>query len=121
MYNDGLSQPNTNPDNSGPIVRRPMELPTTAGCDTAQDRTRVCSDSSSTEMQCLRPLCHSGGTQQGSRCLSQWHGICVLYVIADVLRYYFFFALSEALVEYMILSIVKAKLKTTQRLSHNTW
>ena len=26
-----------------------------AGCDTAWSRTRVCSDASSTEMQCLRP------------------------------------------------------------------
>ena len=33
-----------------------MGLPITAGCDTARDQTRVCSDTSSTEMQCLRPL-----------------------------------------------------------------
>uniref|UniRef100_A0A4W5PN94 Protein kinase domain-containing protein n=1 Tax=Hucho hucho TaxID=62062 RepID=A0A4W5PN94_9TELE len=43
--------PSTNP--AGPIVRRPMGLPFTAGCDTARDRTRVSSDASSTEMQSL--------------------------------------------------------------------
>uniref|UniRef100_A0A4W5R601 Uncharacterized protein n=1 Tax=Hucho hucho TaxID=62062 RepID=A0A4W5R601_9TELE len=31
-----------------------MALPITAGCDTAWNRTRVCSDASSTEMQYLR-------------------------------------------------------------------
>jgi hypothetical protein len=49
-----------NPDNVVPIVRRSMGLLITGGCDTAQDRTQVCSDTSSTVMQCLRPLCHSG-------------------------------------------------------------
>ena len=37
-----------------------MGLSITAGCYTARNQTRVCSDASSTEMQCLRPLCHSG-------------------------------------------------------------
>ncbi|KAK6318410.1 hypothetical protein J4Q44_G00117010 [Coregonus suidteri] len=32
-----------------------MALPVTAGCDTAWDRTLVCSDASSIAMQCLRP------------------------------------------------------------------
>ena len=32
-----------------------------AGYDTAWDQTRVCSDASSSVMQCLRPLYHSGG------------------------------------------------------------
>ena len=32
-YNDSLPRPN--PDDAGPIVRRPMGLPITAGCDTA--------------------------------------------------------------------------------------
>ena len=41
-------------------MRRTMGLPITAGCDIAQDRTRVCSDASSTEMQSLRLLHHSG-------------------------------------------------------------
>ena len=41
-------------------MRSTMGLPITAGCDTAQDLTRVCSDTSSTEMQCLRPLRQSG-------------------------------------------------------------
>jgi hypothetical protein len=33
IYNDDLHRPN--PDNVGPIVRRPMGLPITDGCDTA--------------------------------------------------------------------------------------
>jgi hypothetical protein len=37
-----------------------MVLPITAVCDTAWNWTKVCSDASSTEMQCLRPLHHSG-------------------------------------------------------------
>uniref|UniRef100_A0A4W5PBU5 Rab effector MyRIP/Melanophilin domain-containing protein n=1 Tax=Hucho hucho TaxID=62062 RepID=A0A4W5PBU5_9TELE len=36
-----------------------MGLPIMAGCDTAWNRTRVCNDTSNTEMQCLRPLRHS--------------------------------------------------------------
>jgi hypothetical protein len=31
-----------------------------AGYNTAWNRTGVCSDASSTEMLCLRPLCHLG-------------------------------------------------------------
>jgi hypothetical protein len=58
IYNDGLSQ--SNPKEAGPIVHRPMGLPITAGCDTAWNQTRVCRDYSSTEIQCLTPLCHSG-------------------------------------------------------------
>ena len=50
--------PNTN--DTGPIVPHPKGHPITAGCDTAWDRTRVCSDTSSTEMQCLKPQLHSG-------------------------------------------------------------
>ena len=46
-------------DDAEPIVRHPMGLPIMAGCDTAQDWTRVCSDTSSTKMQCLRQLRHS--------------------------------------------------------------
>ena len=52
--------PNLNPDDAGPIVLRPMGLPITAGCDTAWNRTRVCSDAPSTDMQCFIPLPHSG-------------------------------------------------------------
>ena len=44
----------------GQNLHHPMGLPITAGCDTAQDKTRVCGDASSTEMQCLRLLRHSG-------------------------------------------------------------
>uniref|UniRef100_A0A8K9VE35 Seizure related 6 homolog like n=1 Tax=Oncorhynchus mykiss TaxID=8022 RepID=A0A8K9VE35_ONCMY len=53
--------PSLNPDDAGPIVRRPMGLPITAGWDTARDQTWVCNNASSTVMQCLRPLRHSGG------------------------------------------------------------
>jgi hypothetical protein len=35
-------------DDTGPLVCRPVGLPITAGCDTAQDRTTVCSDTSRT-------------------------------------------------------------------------
>ena len=52
--------PNPNPDDAGTIMRHPMGLPITAGSDTEWNQTRVCSDSSSTEMQCLRPLPQSG-------------------------------------------------------------
>ena len=38
------AKPSPNPDDAGPIVRRLMGLPVTASCDTAWDRTRVCSD-----------------------------------------------------------------------------
>ena len=54
------AKPCPNPDNAGPIVRRLMGLPVTTGCDTAWDRTQVCSDTSSTAMQCLRLLRNSG-------------------------------------------------------------
>ena len=40
---------------------RPMGLPIMAGCDSAWNLTRVSSDASSMEMQCLRPLHHLGG------------------------------------------------------------
>ena len=40
-----------NPDDAGPNVGHPMGLPITVSCDTAWNRTRVCSDASSTEMQ----------------------------------------------------------------------
>ena len=54
------SQP-ANPSQTGttPIVRRLMGLLVAAGCDTARDQTRICSDASSTAKQCLRPLRHS--------------------------------------------------------------
>ena len=58
IYNDGLPRPN--PDDAGPIVRRPMGLPITAGYDAAWIRTTDCSDTSCTEKQCLRTLRHSG-------------------------------------------------------------
>jgi hypothetical protein len=43
-----------------------MGLPMTAGCDTAWNQIRVSSDASSTEMQCLRPLRHSGPQDNAS-------------------------------------------------------
>ena len=48
IYNDGVPRSNPNLDNAGPIVRRPMGL--NHGW---VNRTRVCNDASSTEMQCL--------------------------------------------------------------------
>ena len=53
------AKPSPNSDNAGPIVHRPMGLPITASCDTAWNRTRVCSDASSTAIQCLITLPHS--------------------------------------------------------------
>ena len=47
-------------------MRRPMGLPITAGCDTAWYRTRVCSDASRTEMQCIRSLPDSGAPTLGA-------------------------------------------------------
>ena len=47
IYNDGLHQPNL--DDAGTIVRRALGLPITAGCDTAWNRNRVCSDASSSD------------------------------------------------------------------------
>ena len=61
------AKPSPNLDDTGPIVRRPTGLPITAGCDTALGRTRVFSDTSNTEMQCLRPLRHSGVGSRGER------------------------------------------------------
>ena len=58
--NDGLPQPN--PPLTRTTVRHPMGHPITAGCDTARDQTRVCIDTSSTDMQCLIPLCHRGAS-----------------------------------------------------------
>jgi hypothetical protein len=58
IYNDSLHQPNL--DDTGPIVHHPMGLPITAGCDSLDLNQVVCSDTSSAEMQCLRPLHHLG-------------------------------------------------------------
>jgi hypothetical protein len=55
------AKPSPNPDDVGPIVHRLMCLPVLASCDTALDRTRICSDASSTAMQYLRSLGYSGG------------------------------------------------------------
>uniref|UniRef100_A0A674BYE9 Large ribosomal subunit protein eL30 n=1 Tax=Salmo trutta TaxID=8032 RepID=A0A674BYE9_SALTR len=53
-------RPNPNPDDAGPNVGNSMGRPITAGCDSAWNRTRVCSDASSTEMQYHIALRHSG-------------------------------------------------------------
>ena len=50
----------SNHNDAGPNVRHPMDLLIAAGCDTVGNLTRICSDASSTEMQCLRLLHHSG-------------------------------------------------------------
>ena len=47
IYNDGLPRPN----DAGPIVHRPMELPIMAGYSLESNQD-LC-DASSTEMQCL--------------------------------------------------------------------
>ena len=47
------AEPSPNPKDAGPIVRRLMGLPVTAGCDRDWDQTWVCSDASSTVMQGL--------------------------------------------------------------------
>ena len=67
IYNEG---------NTGPIVRRSMGLPITASRDTTWNRTRVFSDTSSTEMQCLRPLHHSGAQMAVSPKLTQTFPYC---------------------------------------------
>ena len=64
IYNDSIPQQKPDPDDAGPIVRRPIGLPMTAGCDTAWNLTRDCSDSSSTERQYLRLLHHSGEKEE---------------------------------------------------------
>jgi hypothetical protein len=53
------AKPSPNPDDAGPIVRRPMSLHVVAGCDRAWTRT-ISSGTASTAMQYLRPLrlCH---------------------------------------------------------------
>uniref|UniRef100_A0A8C7G5G7 FYVE, RhoGEF and PH domain containing 4a n=1 Tax=Oncorhynchus kisutch TaxID=8019 RepID=A0A8C7G5G7_ONCKI len=43
-----LAKPYPNQDDAGPIVHCLMDLQGAAGCDTAQDRTRICSNASST-------------------------------------------------------------------------
>ena len=50
------AKPSPNQDDAGPIVPRPMGLPIAAVCDTARDRTRVCSEAS-------KPPRHSGGVK----------------------------------------------------------
>uniref|UniRef100_A0AAZ3PQH3 Tc1-like transposase DDE domain-containing protein n=1 Tax=Oncorhynchus tshawytscha TaxID=74940 RepID=A0AAZ3PQH3_ONCTS len=45
-----------------------MGLPITTSCDTAWNRTRVCSDASSTEMQCVRILHHLGAQHTSRLC-----------------------------------------------------
>jgi hypothetical protein len=47
-----------------------------AGCDTAWNRTRVCSDASSTEMQCLRPLHHPGAQNNHKNVLTFYSIVC---------------------------------------------
>jgi hypothetical protein len=57
-----LAKPSPNPDDAGPIVRRPMGLPVVSSCDRAWTQTQnLSSSTASIEMQCLRPLRHSGG------------------------------------------------------------
>ena len=55
--------PGPNTDGAGPIVRHPMGLPITAGCDTAWKPTRVCSDASSSVLLCLSEAAVPLGSQ----------------------------------------------------------
>jgi hypothetical protein len=55
------AKPSPNPDIAGPIVCSLMDHLVAAGCDTAWDRTRICSNTASTAMQCIRTVHHSGG------------------------------------------------------------
>ena len=55
------AKPSPNPDDAGLIVRSLMGLLVAAGCNTARDQTRVCSDISSTATQCLSPRASRGG------------------------------------------------------------
>ena len=64
-----------------------MGLPITDVCETAQDRTRVCGDTSSTEMQCLRPLRHLGALFYRTTDVFSLHAsmsvACLLYTDQD--------------------------------------
>jgi hypothetical protein len=65
IYNDGLPRPN--PDDAGPIVRRPMVLPVMARCFTAWIRTRDSRDTCCNEMQCLSSDAAPLGSPEGRR------------------------------------------------------
>ena len=58
-----LAKPFPNLDDAGPVVHHLVGFPVAASCDTAWDQTRICSNTASTVMQGLRPLCHSGGSR----------------------------------------------------------
>ena len=60
-------------------------LPITAGCDTARDQTRVCSDTSSTEMQCLKLLHH---LPEGCLCALCMYGMLALPSVPFALQIY---------------------------------
>ena len=61
-----------NLDNAGPIVRRLMGLPVVASCNTDRYRTSICSNAVCAVMQCLRPLCYSGGPNYQSLPALEW-------------------------------------------------
>ena len=46
-----------------------MGLPITAACDTAWNQTRVCSDASNTEMQCLSGAPLAGQANHSKLCI----------------------------------------------------
>ena len=70
-----------------------MGLPITASCDAAWNRTRVCSDTSSTEMQCLRPLLPSGAQHQ-------WYSLSWWFVFR--IMFYSFYLYFFILLNYFI-------------------
>jgi hypothetical protein len=65
-----IHRSNPNPENTGANCAPPYETPNPGRLWYSLDRTRVCSDSndSITEMQCLRPLRHTGTLETGVSC-----------------------------------------------------
>ena len=57
-----------------------MGLPITARCDTVWIQTSDCSDTSSIEMHCLRPLLHSDSTAQCTIIIYWEHQIQVNFI-----------------------------------------
>ena len=75
FYNDGLPRPNhpLTRTTLGQLCAALWHSQSRPGWDTARDRTRVCSDASSTEMQYLTPLRHSGApTLKELQLVSEW-------------------------------------------------
>ena len=61
LEREGTGNPPLTRTTLGQLCAAAWVSPFAAGCDTAWNRTKICSDTASTVMQCLRPLHHSGG------------------------------------------------------------